>query len=303
MDLILRDENFSKKRIIKKPSFSCNCGLYGASTNDFQLVLTDDEIIKIGEIVTYGLTEYGGRVSCREFNTAENTVTYTGKTFRGQLEYSIIAKAWELTLEGTPYKIAKEIIEYSELDYSVEFIDISETKAITIPTGSNALKAFDLLTAAFGLKMKLSISDGVKISLAPCVGVKYDGDEVPLIITESNQLPTALHAYGESGNVSVFLQEDGSVGSDRFYTGFKAVEICEELKADENEVLEIIAADRLLALRNTQSVSELTLGSLDIGETVTVSSKKHGISSVQTVNEIAMTFDGLNAEITTNTGG
>lgn len=303
MDLILRDEYFAKKRIIKKPSFSCNCGLYGASTNDFQLVLTDDEIIKIGEMVTYGLTEYGGRVSCREFNASEKTVTYTGKTFRGQLEYSIIAKTSDLTLEGTPYELVKKIIEFSELDYSISFIDISETKSITFPIGSNALKALDLINTAFGLKMKLTISDGIKIALVPCVGVKYDGDEVPMIITESNQLPTALHAYGESGNVSVFLQEDGSVGSERSYTGFKAVEICEELKAEEGEVLESIAADRLLALRNTQSVSELTLGTLDIGEVVTVSSKKHGVSSVQTVNEVSMTFDGLNAEITTNTGG
>ena len=41
MDLILRDRDFRKKEVIKKPLFACNVGLYGASRNDFELTLSE----------------------------------------------------------------------------------------------------------------------------------------------------------------------------------------------------------------------------------------------------------------------
>ena len=101
MDLILRDNNFKKQKVIKNPSFVCNIGLYGASKNDFELTLTDDDILPNGGILTYGTSEFGGVIAETVIDTAEKTVKYIGKSFRGQMENSIVAPFSVLTLTGT----------------------------------------------------------------------------------------------------------------------------------------------------------------------------------------------------------
>ena len=76
MDLMLRDSNFSKKSVVKKPRFSCATGLYGASRNDFELVLSENDLVDIGSIITYGTTEFGGVIKERIINTEEKTSKY-----------------------------------------------------------------------------------------------------------------------------------------------------------------------------------------------------------------------------------
>ena len=306
MDLILRDSNFKKQKVVKNPSFVCNVGLYGASKNDFELTLTDDDILPNGGILTYGTSEFGGVIAETVIDTAEKTAKYIGKSFRGQMENSIIAPFSVLTLTGTDFEIVSKLIEMSQLDYTVNETNNTESKSISFPVGSNLLKAVDIVLNSFGEKMLLKASnDGVRITLQEVAQKSFDASQVDLIIDDNKLLPTALHARKGSIQTSVYVQADGSIGDTRYYTGFEAYEISEEITADSLSQMKSLAADRLTALRNTSNNSEVKvkIDDADIGDKINVSIKRIGKKSTQTVCEKILNFADNGEHITFNTGG
>lgn len=321
MDLILRDTGFYKSKVIKRPSYSCSTGLYGASKNDFELILTEEtELLPIGHFLTYGTTEFGGCILERIVSTEDKTVKYIGKTFRGQMENSIVNPYSAITVSGTDDEVLSYLFLLSQLNYKINPTSRTTKKQIILPRGTNLLKAADIAMATFGEKMIFKVSnDGVEISLMTAITEKYDASQVDLIADENRMLPTALHVAGylnyEYGDetiqipihVSVYVQQDGSIGNNRFYTGFSAVEIWQEEKSavDNSYELEVIAMDKLKALRESHNTSEVKakLENSDIGDKVHVTIQEFGVKAVQTVSEKVLKFDGRNEEITYNTGG
>lgn len=310
MDLILRDKNFKKKNVIKKPEFSCNSGLYGASANDFELTLPESEgIMPIGDFITYGISEFGGKILERITDTAEKTVKYIGKTFRGQMENSIVAPFSVLSLTGTDYDIISALFALSQLDYKIQSANYTSEKTILFSIGTNLLKAADLTMNAFNEKMLFQVSnDGVEITLAPISEMSFDASQVDLTADENSLLPTALHAKGNKNySVSVYLQGDGTVGTKRYFTGMDAIEIWEEF-SDEGESLTeftTLVSERLLALRKSENASEVNakINDADIGDKINITINKYGIKTSQTVTEKILKIEGKNKQITFNTGG
>lgn len=306
MDLMLRDRDFKKKKAIKKPSFACNTGLYGASINDFELTLTQSDILPIGDLITYGTSEFGGVILDRITDTKAKTVKYIGKSFRGQLENSIIAPFGVLTLTGTDFDIINQIINLSQLSYKVLPTGRTKRNTVVLPIGTNALKAIDLALSSFNAKMLIKVSnDGVEITLEPIIEKSFDASQIDLVADENRMMPTALHARSKEYSVSVYLQSDGTVGTSRYYTGFDAVEISQEITADSLEDLTALASDKLLALRKSQNASEVDvkIEEADIGDKINVTVSEYGIKTTQTVSEKTLTIEGKNEQITFNTGG
>lgn len=306
MDLMLRDRDFKKVQVIKKPSFVCNSGLYGASKNDFQLVLSENNPLPIGHMLTYGTSELGGVILDRITDTKAKTITYIGKSFRGQLENSIIAPFAVLTLTGTDFDIINQIVNLSELDYKVLPTGHTDKKTAVLPIGTNALKAIDLVLSAFNEKMLIKVSnDGVEITLSPITEKSFDASQVDLVADENRMMPTALHARGNEYSASVYLQADGTAGTERYYTGFDAVEISQDISANSYIELFTLASDRLLALRKSQNASrvDVKIEDADIGDKINVTVQKYGIKATQTVSEKILKIEGKNEEITFNTGG
>lgn len=306
MDLMLRDNNFKKVEVIRRPEFVCNTGLFGATTNDFKLVLSETVPFPIGHMITYGTSEFGGVIADRITNTKEKTITYIGKSFRGQLENSIVSPFSVLTLTGTDYELIKQIISLSQVEYKVNPTGHTEEKTIVLPMGTNALRAIDLVMNAFDERIAIKVSnDGVEVSISGTVEFKYDASSFDLVVDENRMLPTALHAKSKEYSISVYLQADGTVGLDRYYKGFEAMEIMQEINANSLEELTSLASDKLLALRNSQNTSEVDakIEDAEIGDKIAVTVKKYGINAYQTVSEKILNFDGKNEEIKTNTGG
>lgn len=306
MDLIWRDSGLKKRDVISKPNFKCSTGFFGSSTNDFELTLPIAEKISIGDFVTYGSTEYGGCVLERITSTEDKTIKYIGKSFRGQLENSIINPFSVLTLSGTIDDIVEQIINLSVVDYVVDHSGISDTKSVIFPKATNALKAIDLVMSAFDAKFKLIISqEKVHMIINSANLYKHDASQTSLVVDENQMLSTALHAYNDKYSVSVYLQADGSVGTTRYYTGFSAKEISESISADSESDLQKLASDKLLALRTSVVSSEIQLDLSDeeIGDKIDVSVKKYGIKATQTVTEKTLEIQGNNKEFIFNTGG
>lgn len=306
MDLILRDEKFKKVKVIKKPSFACNVGLYGASKNDFELTLSNNELFSINGILTYGTSEFGGVIRERIIDEKEGTVKYVGKSFRGQMENTLVNPFDVLSLTGTDHEIITQLIELSQLDYSISETSNTESQTVTIPIASSLLKAVDIALTIFNEKMILSVSnDGVKIQLKKIETKNNNKILTELIIDDNRQIPTGYHARNGSTQASVFLQANGSIGDTRFYTGFSAYEIGEELTANNTTQLKALATDKLKALINTKNNFDIMVNveDADIGDKLKTVFKKYNISSVQTICEKILSFDGTNEIITYNTGG
>lgn len=306
MDLIWRDSGLTKKKVVLKPNFKCSTGFFGSSTNDFELTLPITDKIPIGDFITYGSTEYGGCVRERITSTEDKTIKYIGKSFRGQLENSIINPFSVLTLSGTIDDIVGQIINLSVVDYEIDYSGISHTKSVILPKSTNALKAIDLVMSAFDAKFKLIINKNkVHMIINSANLYKHDASQTSLVVDENQMLPTALHAYNDKYSASVYLQADGSVGTTRYYTGFSAKEISESVSADSESDLQKLASDKLIALRTSVVSSEILLDLSDeeIGDKIDVSVKKYGIKATQTVTEKTLEIQGNNKEFIFNTGG
>lgn len=306
MDLILRDAGLQKQEVIKKPRYSCSCGLYGLSTNDFELTLVDDLMISIGAFVTYGNTEMGGCIQERITDTNEKSVKYIGKTFRGQLENSIINPFSVLTFNGTPSKMLKNIVDLTVLDYDVEINGNEEEKSVVIPQGTNGLKAIDLVLSACNETMSIRIAGGKPTISHQKINIKsYDSSQVSLIADENQMLPTAIHAYNDNYSVSVYLQKDGTVSTNRYYSGFNAYEITQKISSENESQLQQLASDKLLALRATQNTSEVDveIDDANIGDKIAVSIRKHGIKATQTISEKILNIENKNIKTMFNVGG
>ena len=325
MDLMLRDTSFYKSKVIKRPNYACNTGLYGASKNDFELTLTESELLPIGYFVTYGTTEFGGCIQERIVDTKEKTVKYIGKTFRGQMENSIVNPTSALTISGTDYGILKMLFSRSQLNYKINQTNRPATKSITFPIGTNLLKAADIVMGVFSEKMVFKVSNaGVEITIMPAIAEKYDASQVDLIADENKMLPTGLHIAGYKNYiwnegyeyeekielpifVSVYVQKDGRIGTSRYYKGFDAVEIWQEEKSavDYEYELTNIAVDKLKALRDAHNNSEIgaRIEKADIGDILNVTVQEFGVKARQIVSEKMLKFDGKNEEITYSSGG
>lgn len=308
MDLMLRDSGFRKKSVVKKPSFSCNVGLYGASKNDFELTLSESTPLLMGDLITFGTTEYGGAILNRITDTENKQIKYIGRTFRGQMENSIVNPLGVLSLTGTDFEVLSSLVNLSQLDYKVQPTGNTVQKTVVLPIGTNLLKASDLAMSAFDKKMLLNVSnDGVEIVISPIIEKTYDASQMNLIVDENNMLPTALHVIGKDYSVSAYLQADGTVGRERYYSGFNAIEIWQEMKdnAENESQLFSLVADRLIALRKTKNASKINvkIDNADIGDKINVTVQKYGIKATQTVCEKILNIDGKIITETFNTGG
>lgn len=313
MDLIRRDAQFKKIEVVKKPEFECYTGLYGTSSNEFKLVLNDNQnLLNIGDLVGYDTSEFGGKVLRRIPDTANKTVTYKGKTFRGQMEQSIVAPFGVITLSGTLYEIATQLFELSQLEYSIAQYSDTTEKTLVVPVGSNLLKAMDLLLSSFACKMFFKISDaGVQVFFDTVNVKNFDSSQTDVVIDENHLLPTALHAVGKVNDatysVSAFLQADGTAGKSRYYSGMDASEIWQSIddNCDNEEQFFNLVSDKLLALRKTgnQSSVSVKIEQADIGDIIKTSIGKMNISALQTVSEKILKMSNNNTLFSFKTGG
>jgi hypothetical protein len=124
-------------------------------------------------------------------------------------------------------------------------------------------------------------------------------------------MPTAIHAIGKVNGVetslSVYLQKDGSVGTSRYYTGFYAYEIAENINdncATKSELQNLLTA-RLLALRSSKPASEvdLKIDNARIGDEVNVSILKFGRKSTQKIVAKSIEINNHNETQKIITGG
>lgn len=216
-DLILYDRNRQKKQIIRNCiEYDCAVGRNAYSDNDFILKTPFDknDLYEVGEWASYGYTEYGGIIRSREIDTANETVTYTGQSFRGILS-TIIARGllFHSAYVGTPHGIMNYVFANRLWNtygtplaqiYHATSDDTTETTVGAFSTSglpfTNFLYIHDNITRTFStvenkpIKSRFSLKNGViTINFVDGKTFYFDSDKAKLKYAENKNTPNVCY--------------------------------------------------------------------------------------------------------------
>ncbi len=279
---------------------------YGASENDFELMLgVDEAAVEFKSVVYVEGTEYGGMVDAIKASTDGETVTYTGRTWHGIINSKVIqpdSGADYLTVSGDANEVLSFLI--ARLGLSGLFVADEELSGVNISQYqfTRYCKAYDgirAMLAANGAKLKILWEDrSVHLSAEPIADYTdspVDGDIATLTVELHDQKVNHLICLGkgelaEREVIHLYVDQFGRIGDVQYYTGldeitetyeYTTAETTEELKSGGIEYLtELMNNDKAeIAIPETEGLS------YDIGDVVGAFEMKSGIKAAAAVTQ------------------
>lgn len=310
MDLILLDKDFTKIEPIKKfSSFDSVVGLGEYSDNDFILkVPYSKKLFEKGQIISYGLTEFGGRIASRSINTEKGEVTYKGYSIRGfwQRNHTDVA---DVTVSGDIVSHISKFIGW----YSVSMISLrsktdiinnlgDEKLTITYPGANSLLQHIEQALKSFGATMNISIANTrLKIVIEPVVTHYFDSSSGTVEIDENWSSPTAVYAVNNELKIGAYayLQENGTAGNTPFYKGTDVIETIVQSTATTAEELYHKAANELLKKQKFMaSEIKVDITKAEVDDSVVASIAEIGLKVKKTIVEKRLVIKNNTEKIT-----
>ena len=222
-------------------------------------------------------TEYGGIIGEVDTNTAEDTISLLGRTWRGMLDKKIIHPP-----DGQDYRkvsgelntvlndlITEQFDDYfvvSQDDTGVNLTNYQFDRYCTLLTGINKL----LKNVGCRLKIRYVQQERgqpgyVELSAVPIVDYSEQ-----IELSQDSQLNFTFKNYHNGVNhliclgkgelqdrqvIDLYVQEDGSIGSEPFYTGIQEIAETYEDTSSETDELEEKGREKLQELMNSTSFS------------------------------------------------
>lgn len=299
-DLTYMDSQKRDIGVLKDYSFDL---AYGSDENNFELTVNkNNHVCEPGFMVYIEGEEYGGRIDAIRVLTANNEVTYCGRTWHGIMEGKILepdAGEDYLQVSGDANEVIGEMIRRTDL--GAMFKASEELSGISI----SGYK-FDRYTSAYtgikkmlkkvGAKLIFHFEDGFVVLEAKHIvdysqDDEFDSDQVEMTVLKVYRGVNHLICLGtgelaERQVVHLYIQEDGSVGRQQFFTGmdeitqvydYPNVESEEELiKGGTENLLELAGDGELkMELNATQTY--------DIGDIVAGKDVTTGISVTKSI--------------------
>lgn len=292
-------------------------------TNDFELELSADawteEMYNWGYRLFIPGTEYGGLLEQRKTSTSSNTVTWIGHTWRGLLSQKIIQPPTgqaHLTVSGEANNIIKQVLgkRFGDLFAADETQSGIEISGFQFDRYCTLLDGLEKMLASAGARLKISYEQGdpsvfnsyVQLSAVPVVDwsdqLEYSQDGSKIKFTTNdyrrgiNHLICAGSGEEEERTVlHLYVQADGSIGDEQYYTGLDEREaLYSYTSASDEEKLREDGIKRLTDLMNyTEMSATLDDVDVDIGDIVGGRDRITGMSLKQpVVNKILRTKDG-----------
>ena len=246
---------------------------FGSDENDFQLeVSIDNTAIEAGAFIYIDGTEYGGIVDGLNVDTEKRLAKYLGRSFHGILNSRVIlppAGEAYMTVKGEANAVIAEII--AAVGLGGLFEASTEDSTITIPTSKidRYIEAYDGINKLLknnGAKLAMTFRHG-KIQLAAihvanyAENEQYSSDHYRFNVQRYTNKVNHLICLG-SGNLTerqvlhLYMQEDGSIGTEPFFTGLDEYAAVYDYSAVESiEELEKGGRERLKELWNNDSAS------------------------------------------------
>lgn len=222
-------------------------------------------------------TEYGGVIGEVDTSTAEDTISLLGRTWRGMLDKKIIRPP-----TGQDYKkvsgelnvvlgelITEQFDDYfvvSQDDTGVSLTNYQFDRYCTLLSGINKM----LKSVGYRLKIRYVQQERgqpgyVELSSAPIVDYSEQ-----IELSQDSQLNFAFKNCRNGVNhliclgkgelqdrqvIDLYVQEDGSIGSEPYYTGVQEIAATYEDTSSETDELEEKGREKLLELMNSTSFS------------------------------------------------
>ena len=279
------------------------------ATNDFVLkgILPDG----IGGVYVPG-TEFGGLLEYLQMSNRNDVVTRKGYTWRGLLEKGVI-----MPLAGSDYRIvsgdANAVISSLLSGFMGGFFHVPETASgITIdnykfPLYCTYLEGLTGMLREYGAKLvitadKPAAGSGpvVTVQAKPrvTIGDKYS-EEFPVSLTYTDDGMGINHLIclgpGELQHrtrVDLYVQEDGSIGTQQYYTGFRERTEVYDYSNSESESNLVTYGKRRLRERMSKKTLQLNNADVDgdIGDLVY--GYMNGISTMNQITRKILTITG-----------
>ena len=222
-------------------------------------------------------TEYGGIIGEVDTNTAEDTISLLGMTWRGMLDKKIICPP-----TGSDYKtvsgelnlilndlVAEHFDDYFvvlQVDTGVSVTNYQFDRYCTLLAGINKM----LKSVGYRLKIRYMQQERgqpgyVELSAVPIVDYSEQielSQDSQLNFTFKNCRNGVNHLIclgkGELQDrqvIDLYVQEDGNIGTEPYYTGVQEIAATYEDTSSETDELEEKGRDKLQELMNSTSFS------------------------------------------------
>lgn len=268
MDLIFTNASGDDVGVLLRYSLDL---AFGNEENDFQLQMAiGNTEIEEGAFVYIEGTEYGGIVDGLKVDTDQRVVTYVGRSFHGILNSKVIQPpegSAYMTVSGEANAVLAEIIAAVGLSDLFEVSTADST--ITIPSSDidryiHAYDGINKLLKNNGAKLGLSFADGkVKLQALPIVNYaedeQYSSDHYKFRVEKYKNKVNHLICLG-SGElearqvVHIYVQEDGSIGTEAFFTGLdEYADVYDHPNAESLDELEKGGREKLKELNNNDT--------------------------------------------------
>lgn len=274
--LILADQNL--KDI--DPVMNAEIDIAIGEENDYEVKIPRDEWrseYTFGNVFYIKDTEYGGIIGEVDTSTAEDTISLLGRTWRGMLDKKIIRPP-----TGQDYKkasgelnavlgelITEQFDDYfvvSQDDTGVSLTNYQFDRYCTLLSGINKM----LKSVGYRLKIRYVQQERgqpgyVELSAVPVVDYSEQielSQDSQLNFTFKNCRNGVNHLIclgkgelQERQVIDLYIQEDGSIGTEQYYTGVREIAATYEDTSSETDELEEKGREKLLELMNNTSFS------------------------------------------------
>lgn len=220
-------------------------------------------------------TEYGGIIGEVDTNTAEDTISLLGMTWRGMLDKKIICPP-----SGSDYKtvsgelnlvlndlVAEHFDDYFvvlQVDTGVSVTNYQFDRYCTLLSGINKmLKSVGYRLQIRYIQQERGQPGYIELSAVPIVDYSEQielSQDSQLNFTFKNRRNGVNHLIclgkGELQDrqvIDLYVQEDGSIGSEQYYTGVREVAATYEDTSSETDELEEKGREKLQELMNSTS--------------------------------------------------
>ena len=282
--LILADQNLKDIAPVMDAEIDIAIG----EENDYEIKIPRDEWkseYTFGNVFYIKDTEYGGIIGEVDTSTAEDTISLLGRTWRGMLDKKIIRPP-----AGQDYKkvsgelntvlgdlIAEQFDDYfvvSQDDTGVSLANYQFDRYCTLLAGATKM------LQSVGCRLRITYKQQergqpgyVELSAVPVVDYSEQielSQDSQLNFTFKNCRNGMNHLIclgkgelQERQVIDLYVQEDGSIGKEPYYTGIREIAATYEDTSSETDELEEKGKEKLLELMNSTSF-EMDVESLDM---------------------------------------
>lgn len=316
MDLDLIYTNTNKEDLGVMKDYTLDLA-FGNDENDFECVIDQNTHCCEEDFFLYiEGTEYGGIIDNIGVDTANEEVTYSGRTWHGVLNSKVLCPDTDedyLVISGEANSVLGSLIDRMGLNFLFKASD--ETSGIEISNYkmNRYIKGYDgirKMLKTYGAKLNIVFSNGfVVLSAKPIIDYsqdeQFDKDQIAFTVKQMGNPTNHVICLGkgdlsEREVIHVYADEYGNISETQVFTGLSEVtavyentnaENSEELKQGGIDIIkEAWASDELDAAFNFEDKN------FDIGDIVGGNDTEVGVSARREIQKKIVTI--ANGDVT-----